>query len=82
MIAEAGLELVGRGSTAAVLEWADEDVAWRALRSPGLAVPALDAVGEVELRRRVLEAIEPYRADDGSYSLTNELTHVIARRPE
>ena len=82
MIADAGLELVGRGSTVSVLEWADEHVAWRALRSPGLAVPSLEAVGEAELRRRVLEAIESYRADDGSYSLTNELTHVIARRPE
>ena len=66
MIAEAGLELVGRGSIAAVLEWADEDAAWRALRSPGLALPPLEAIGEVELRRRVLEAIEPHRADDGS----------------
>jgi SAM-dependent methyltransferase len=81
MIADAGLGLMGRGSTAACLEWPDEDVAWRALRSPGLAVPPLESLGEVELRSRVLDAIEPFRASDGSYSLTNALTHVIARRP-
>lgn len=81
MVAEAGLELVAREKTAAQFEWADEDAAWRALRSPGVALPSLEATGESELRRRVLEAIAPFRSEAGTYHATNSLEHVIARKP-
>lgn len=81
MFDAAGLDVVTRGTTAARFEFPDDDIAWRALRSPGVAAPSLAAVGEDELRSRVLDAIAPFRAGDGSYVLQNELTHLITRLP-
>ena len=81
MFAAAGLAVERRGTTRARFEWPDDDIAWRALRSPGVAAPSLAAVGEDELRARVLDAIAPFRAGDGSYVLENELTHLIGRMP-
>ncbi len=81
MLESAGLTVIERGATTARLEWSDEEMAWRALRSPGVAKPALEAVGEATLRPLVLDAVAPFRADDGSYLLDNELTHVIATLP-
>jgi SAM-dependent methyltransferase len=80
MLDVAGLDVVARGTTKARFEWPDADIAWRALRSPGVVVPALEAVGEDHLRERVLEAVARFRAPDGSYVLANELVHVIGRR--
>jgi SAM-dependent methyltransferase len=77
MLSGAGFELDGCGSTKAILEMVDDDEAWRCLRSPGLVVPSLRAVGEGELRRRVMAAIASFRAPDGSYRLVNELVHVV-----
>ncbi len=68
------------GVAEGVLEFVDEATAWRTLRSPGLIVPALDHTGETALRRQVLDAIAPFRTEDGTYRLVNELVHVVARR--
>jgi len=76
----AGFTQIERGTTQAIVELADDDDAWRVLRSPGLALPSLTHTGEVLLRERLLEAIAPFRATDGSYRLTNELVHVTAVR--
>ncbi|NNF53085.1 MAG: methyltransferase domain-containing protein [Acidimicrobiales bacterium] len=81
MLASARLRLVERGSTAARFEWPDSDVAWRALRSPGVSQPPLEILGDAKLRDIVLTSIAPFEASDGSYQMTNELTHVIAMRP-
>jgi SAM-dependent methyltransferase len=80
MLESAGYTVIERGSTDAVLEACDRDDIWRTLRSPGLAVPSLEHLGEDELRARALEAVAPYEAPDGSYRLVNELTHVAARK--
>ncbi len=80
MLSASGFESIRRGTTTAILELADDDSAWRALRSPGLALPALERIGEDELRARVLAAIEPFRAPDGSHRLANELIHVVAQK--
>jgi len=77
----AGFAQIERGTTEAILELADEDEAWRVLRSPGLALPSLKHTGEDLLRERVIEAIAPFRHSDGSYRLTNELVHVSAVLP-
>ncbi len=81
MIEAAGLQLTARGSTSAMFEWPDREIAWRALRSPGVSHPPLQILGESKLRDLVLEAIAPFEAPDGSYLMRNELTHVIATRP-
>lgn len=81
MLASARLELVERGSTASRFEWPDADVAWRALRSPGVSQPPLQILGDAKLREIVLTSIATFQAPDGSYLMNNELTHVIAKRP-
>jgi hypothetical protein len=50
----------------------------RALRSPGVVLPALEARGEEALRERLMAAVERFRADNGSYRIVNELTYVTA----
>ena len=78
MLDDAGFTDVHRTSVPAVMELADETIAWRAFRSPGLVLPALEAVGEAELRQRLMAAVEPFRAADGSYRFVNELVCVTA----
>lgn len=81
MLEAAGFSVVERGATSAVIEAVDADDVWRTLRSPGVVLPSLEHVGEEELRRQVLDAVEPFKADDGSYRIVNELTHVIGQKP-
>lgn len=80
ILAGAGFEEISFGTTQAILEFGDDEIAWRALRSPGLVLPSIRHTGEQKLRRQVLEAISPHRHDDGTYRLVNELVHVVARR--
>ncbi|MFT7609954.1 MAG: SAM-dependent methyltransferase [Candidatus Aldehydirespiratoraceae bacterium] len=82
MLTQAGFRDLERGDTSAILEFTDDDEAWQTLRSPGLALPALDHTGESELRQRVLSSVSPFRSDDGTYRLVNELVHVTASLPE
>lgn len=80
MFEQAGFDRIERAASRSVLEFPDADIAWRALRSPGLVRPALDDVGEHELRRRLMDVLTPFRSADGSYRLVNELTTVTGRR--
>ena len=80
MLENAGFVVTERDATSAVLEAVDADALWRTLRSPGVVLPSLEHVGEEELRRQVMAAVEPFRDNDGSYRLVNELTHVIAHK--
>lgn len=79
MLDDAGFTDIERTAVSAVLEFPDESTTWRALRSPGLVLPALEAHGEDALRERLMVAVERCRADDGSYRIVNELTCVTAR---
>lgn len=79
MLTSAGFAEIERTAAAAVLEFPDEDTTWRALRSPGLVLPALEQHGEQALRARLMAAVEPFRATDGTYRIVNELTCVTAR---
>ncbi len=79
MLSTAGFAAIERWETPSILEFADAEDAWRAMRSPGLLVPALESVGEAELRRRLMPTIEHCRAADGSYRIVNELTCVVAQ---
>lgn len=80
MLETAGFSVTERSATSAIMEAVDADDVWRTLRSPGVVLPSLEHVGEQELRRQVLEAVEPFRAADGSYRIVNELTHVVGEK--
>lgn len=79
MLTTAGFDDISRSAASAILEFPDEATTWRALRSPGLVVPALEAHGEQALRERLMAAVEHLRAPDGSFRVVNELTCVTAR---
>lgn len=81
MLAAAGFTAIVRGGRRSVLEWPDEDTAWRAISSVGPAVPALEAVGAEVLRPVVLAALEPLRDATGIYRFCNDQQFVIARKP-
>jgi len=80
MFADAGFEVIERGESSAVHEMVDADAMWRCLRSPGLQKPALDLLGDDELRARLMPTLDPFCSPDGSYRVVNELTHVIGRK--
>ena len=58
MLASAGFTSIVRSGRRSVLEWPDDDTAWRAISSVGPAVPALEAVGAEVLRPAVLAALD------------------------
>ncbi|MEM9613804.1 MAG: class I SAM-dependent methyltransferase [Actinomycetota bacterium] len=78
MLTDAGFSGIERFAADGVLELPDAESAWRTMRSPGLVVPALDELGDREVRRRLMPTLEPFRSADGSYRLVNELTCVTA----
>jgi SAM-dependent methyltransferase len=79
MLTDAGFEVVERGARVAEIEWADEDMAWRALTSSGPAVPALENTDHAELRADLLAALAPCRNAQGMYRYRNDHQYVIAR---
>ena len=81
MLVDAGFDIVERGSRVSNIEWADADVAWRALSSCGPAVPALDHSDPDRVRRDVLAAIDHCRTPSGMYRFRNDHQYVIAVAP-
>ena len=76
MLTTAGFSSIERFDVAGVLEMPDDLSAWQTVRSPGLVAPALEALGDDALRRRLMPSLTPFRSADGSYRLVNELTCV------
>jgi ubiquinone/menaquinone biosynthesis C-methylase UbiE len=81
MLIEAGFEVIERGSRVSTIEWADADLAWRALSSTGPVVPALEQGDPDRVRRDVLAAIDHCRAPNGIYRFQNDHQFVIAEVP-
>ena len=81
MVHRAGFEVVERGRRISVLEWPDEEVAWRALRSVGPIVPALANSDTEAVRRDVIDSIAHCRTALGTYRFQNVHDFVIARKP-
>lgn len=80
MLEAAGFEIIGRDHRLSVLEWPDDETAWRAISSVGPAVPALEHVGAEVLRPLVLEALESCRDEYGIYRFRNRQEFVIAEK--
>lgn len=81
MLAGAGFERIERDGRVSIMEWPDEDTAWRALASIGPAVPALRHVGPDVLRGDVLDAVRGLRGRDGVLRMRNDHQLVVARKP-
>lgn len=77
MLNAAEIDLLVEGRVTSVLEWPDRATAIRALLSPGVAVPAIDNVGEETFAQAIDEAIEPYVDErTGMVRVENELRWV------
>jgi SAM-dependent methyltransferase len=81
MLAEAGFEVLERGARVSVIEWADAELAWRAVSSIGPAVPALRHSDPAVVKEAALEAIDHCRDDRRAYRFQNDHHFVIARKP-
>lgn len=81
MLTAAGFEVTEAGARESMIEWPDDDTAWRAIASTGPAVPALQAAGPDVLRPAVLAALEPCRDGHGGYRLRSDHRFVVAHRP-
>lgn len=79
MLTDAGFQVVERGARVAEIEWADDDIAWRALTSGGPALPALEHSDQALLRADLLAALAPRRNAQGMYRYRNDHQFVIAR---
>jgi SAM-dependent methyltransferase len=79
LVREAGLEPENGGEVDVPYEVPDEATLERALLIDVEMLGAIDAVGEEEARRVVLEATARYRRPDGSYRFENRFRYLIAR---
>lgn len=82
MVAEAGLELVHRGSATVVNEWPDLGVAVRALCAAGPSRPAVRAHGAESVAAALEEALRPLVQDGLGLRVASEFGLVVARVPE
>jgi SAM-dependent methyltransferase len=80
MLRGSGFEVVERGSRVSVIEWPDDEIAWRAISSLGPAVPALRTNDVSVLKREVLDALLPFRDACGIYRTRSDQQFVIARK--
>jgi SAM-dependent methyltransferase len=81
MLEQSGFEVIERDRRTSVIEWPDEELAWRALSSVGPAVPALRTGDLAVIKRDVLEALEHCRDERGIYRTQSDHHFVIARKP-
>jgi SAM-dependent methyltransferase len=80
MLTSSGFVVLERGSRVSIIEWPDEEIAWRAISSLGPAVPALRTNDVSRLKREVLDALTPLRDAGGIYRNRSEQQFVIARK--
>ena len=81
MLAASGFSVLERGSRTAVVEWPDDEIAWRAISSLGPAVPALRTNDPALLEREVLDTLEPCLDEHGIYRTRSDQQYVTARKP-
>jgi SAM-dependent methyltransferase len=81
MLTASGFDVLERGNRISVIEFPDEELAWRAIASLGPAQPALRTNDVSALKREVLDALAPYRDARGVYRTHSDQQFVIARRP-
>ena len=78
MLSAAGFRPRRSGTVTVVNEWADVDIAVRALAAAGPSVPAIDAVGLDRFCDALRDVIGPLHVDGVGIRLTSELGWVIA----
>ena len=81
MLQSNGFEVLERGTRVSVIEFPDDEIAWRAISSLGPGQPALRTNDVSMLKREVLDALAPLRDGRGVYRARSDQQFVIARKP-
>jgi ubiquinone/menaquinone biosynthesis C-methylase UbiE len=81
MLRVSGFEVLERGNRISVMEFPDDEIAWRAISSFGPGQPALRTNDVTLLKREVLDALAPLRDARGVYRTRSDQQFVIARKP-
>ena len=81
MLQANGFEVLERGNRISVMEFPDDEIAWRAISSLGPAQPALRTHDVAQLKRQVFDALAPFRDGRGMYRTRSDQQFVIARKP-
>ena len=79
LIEQAGMNVMGAGEADCPFVYPDSETFWKANISAGPLQAAKGKVTEDDLRRSVLEAVEPYRTDDGGLRFENVFRYVTAQ---
>jgi hypothetical protein len=74
----AGLGPVESGEVPVQVKYPEPQTACRALMASGMSVRAIQHSGEERVRRAILEALDAFRTDTGSYRIQNRFRLVIA----
>jgi hypothetical protein len=77
-IAQAGLRAVFQEDVAVPFEYPDLSTALRGLLSTGPAQAAIGSQGEEPVRRRLSEALQPFRTPADGYHLQNKFPYAVA----
>jgi SAM-dependent methyltransferase len=80
MVARAGLRLGGGGRVLCPFAYPDLESAVRGLLSMGVFDPAAAYSGQRQLEKEVVEALHPYRREDGSVRMQNVFRYTLAER--
>lgn len=80
MLMAAGFDVLERGAAAVVNEWADADIAIRALTAAGPSVPAIKAVGINAFSAALRDVIEPLHVPGAGIRIASELGWITAQR--
>jgi hypothetical protein len=72
---------VASGVATCVFRFPDDASAVRGLLAAGPAVRAVQTSGEASVANAILQAVKPFRTDDGGYELSNAFRDIAARRP-
>jgi SAM-dependent methyltransferase len=76
---EAGLTPIEAFDATWAYDFEDEDALLTAMLSAGSAVAAVGQAGREPVAAAILDAVAPWRADDGSYRLENEWHYLVAQ---
>lgn len=80
MVARAGLRLGGGGLVLCPFAYPDLPSAVRGLLSMGVFDPAADYSGQRQVEKELVEALHPYRREDGSVRMRNVFRYTLAER--
>lgn len=80
MLAAAGFEITESGAVSAVSEFADVDIAYRALASTGMIYPVTQAGEEDALRERCLDVLRTQNSEESGIRMSATFGWLVARR--